>query len=370
MNRINAGLIDLQPEFQRGEVWSLGKKQRLIDSILRRWHVPPIHLVLRHDSGLDVLDGQQRLSAIRDFVNGKFAVDGNLEPIDESIQALDRLRYHDLPDLVRRRFDAFSVRIFELHDYAPGEPHELFFRLNQPTNLTEAEKRNALIGNTRNQVRELVRWAQDVGLRPERVGFSNARLSYDDVLARFLLTLEQRALTEKITAQRITDRYRAERAFSEPVIDRAKASLEMVLSLPTFDQGTTKPNKATFHTWLCVSARLAAEGVPAARAFTLVSGTFELMEVARTWKGFASDRTEGQVLAVYADRASSRVADATSVVLRDVCSFMMLERAADEMPEAPLAAAKEAWTWLNGDDPEGSLLRFCEASGWGEPGWI
>ena len=45
VGRIKNGDIDLQPEFQRGEVWSKLKKQRLIDSILRDWHVPPIHVI-------------------------------------------------------------------------------------------------------------------------------------------------------------------------------------------------------------------------------------------------------------------------------------------------------------------------------------
>ena len=42
---IKSGDIDLQPDFQRGEVWSMTKKQRLIDSVLRDWHEPPIHVI-------------------------------------------------------------------------------------------------------------------------------------------------------------------------------------------------------------------------------------------------------------------------------------------------------------------------------------
>ncbi|WEL43147.1 DUF262 domain-containing protein [Pseudomonas sp. CBSPBW29] len=74
VSRINSGEVDLQPDFQRGEVWSKSKKQRLIDSILRDWHVPPIHVIEDNYTGrLEVLDGQQRLAAIRDFVAGDFS---------------------------------------------------------------------------------------------------------------------------------------------------------------------------------------------------------------------------------------------------------------------------------------------------------
>jgi uncharacterized protein with ParB-like and HNH nuclease domain len=62
VGRIKSGELDLQPDFQRGEVWPDSKKRRLIDTILREWHVPPIHVVENSGSYTqEVLDGQQRL---------------------------------------------------------------------------------------------------------------------------------------------------------------------------------------------------------------------------------------------------------------------------------------------------------------------
>src|SRR5690349_23840322 len=90
VSRIDTKDLNLQPEFQRGEVWSKLKKQRLIDSILRDWHVPPIHVIENPKSRKqEVLDGQQRLAAIRDFVQGSFTVDGSIQPYDEGINSLD-----------------------------------------------------------------------------------------------------------------------------------------------------------------------------------------------------------------------------------------------------------------------------------------
>src|SRR5687767_2044387 len=93
-NRIEQGDIDLQPDFQRGEVWSVAKQQRLIDSILRNWIVPPI-LVVAASNGetQDVLDGQQRLASIRDFKKNKIRVDGRIEPKAPEIEALHGLTY-------------------------------------------------------------------------------------------------------------------------------------------------------------------------------------------------------------------------------------------------------------------------------------
>ncbi|TIM39283.1 MAG: DUF262 domain-containing protein [Mesorhizobium sp.] len=118
--RIRNGDLDLQPDFQRGEVWSTHKKRRLIDSILRNWYVPPIHTVVVPGSHQqEVLDGQQRLVAIRDFVNGHYSVDGNIPPFDERMQRLDGLRYEQLPNDVRRLFDNFTIRVMRVTDYQP-----------------------------------------------------------------------------------------------------------------------------------------------------------------------------------------------------------------------------------------------------------
>src|SRR6266480_6564706 len=132
VSRIENRDLDLQPAFQRGEVWSKVKKQRLIDTILRDWHVPPIHVIeVAESRKQEVLDGQQRLAAIRDFIRGDFSVDGKIEPIDKAIVKLDGLKYRDLPHEWRRRFDQFTIRVFRIVDYEQAEPGELFFRLNQ-----------------------------------------------------------------------------------------------------------------------------------------------------------------------------------------------------------------------------------------------
>jgi uncharacterized protein with ParB-like and HNH nuclease domain len=55
------------PDWQREEVWDDDKKQRLIDSILRGWKLPKFYFVKNSDDEYEVVDGQQRLSAIFEF---------------------------------------------------------------------------------------------------------------------------------------------------------------------------------------------------------------------------------------------------------------------------------------------------------------
>jgi hypothetical protein len=377
VRRIDRHIIDLQPDFQRGEVWSTPKKQRLIDTILRQWHVPPIHLVAKAAGKFDVLDGQQRLTAIRDFVKGSFPVNGHIEPFDESVYSLHGARYGRLPEGVRAQFDAFPIRIFELHDYSAGEPHELFFRLNQPISLTEAEKRNAFIGEPRNQVKKLVDWAESSGMIAERVGFSNARMSYDDLLGRFLLTLEQRTLLEKVTASRITARYRDSSPFPEQVIGLAQASLEFFLNLDLLDAADSrgKPNKATIHTWLCMTAKLIHEGLFTSLGHHLAR-TISEIEYARFARGHGTDKRLATSLTIFHDRATARVADVASVVLRDLCAWMIFVQASEPSIAGPgparfLGTARDAWYMVeSAESPERDLLTFATSQRWGGKDWL
>lgn len=372
VRRISDGDYDLQPDFQRGEVWSTQKKRRLIDSVLRGWHVPPVHLVVGSDGRSDVLDGQQRLTAIRDFVRGHFTVDGNIEPADPRIAALAGLHYAELPEPVARAFRKFTIRVFELVDYTADEPHELFFRLNQPTSLTEAEKRNAFVGEARNQVRRLTNWVTASGLISDNIGFSNARMAYDDVFARALVTIETRRLDEKVTASRVTSRYRNAVSFSERDIEALRTSMEIVFRALTYQESSAqpaRPNKATLHTWLCIGAQLAlgANRGDGAEGLTRAVQTLEALR----WKRGDSTDPAWQVVALFQDRSTARVADVSSVVLRDLIAWMFMVGNREPGTQSEKGRlADEAWRLVaKSSDAETVLVDFATAVNWGGLPW-
>jgi hypothetical protein len=328
--KIERGEIDLQPDFQRGQVWTDAKKKRLIDTILREWYVPAIHIVV--NDALDkeeILDGQQRIRSILEFVNDKLQIDGRIQPEDKRIVSLDGLRYSELPDSIRSRFKRFAITTVRLRDYRPEEPGELFFRLNQLTALTAAEQRNALVGQPRNQVRRLAAMLEEaVGAR--KIGFSNARMNYDDVLSRLATVLEVDRLGEKLTASSLERRYRLGTAFSGRTIKRIQQSINQLAIVLQDHSARIRLNKASLFSWLFFVADYDLPG----DEVSLLEEFFATFESARSTyqvdllnnlfrpnlpSRLDENATFRECVVIFNDRSSSRVNDVSSVLLRDLC---------------------------------------------------
>ncbi|CNE27446.1 Uncharacterized conserved protein [Yersinia similis] len=252
--RIDEGSLDLQPDFQRAEVWQLPKKKLLIDTILRGWQVPPVHVILNEESDIqEVLDGQQRLSAIRDFMYNKFKINGYIEPLDDDIKELDGLTFDKLPQKIKNRLERYAIRVFEIVEYNQGEPGELFNRLNESLKLTSAEKRNAYVGYLRNQIKSLVDYLGDNGLDKNFLGFSNQRMAYHDLFIKLCYMLEKNSLIASYTEKQLNDRAREDEPFDDSVIELVRSAI-LVLSksrrvLDSQGQGI-HITKATLISWL------------------------------------------------------------------------------------------------------------------------
>lgn len=324
VGRIQRGDVDLQPDFQRQEVWSPAKKKRLIDTILRRWSIPPVHLIETADGRHEVLDGQQRLATIRDFLENKFSIDGHVSPEDDEIKSLHRKYFRQLDGSHRRRIESFSIRCFVITDYSPEEPSELFYRLNQPTMLTAGEQRNAFYGPARAQLKELVQAFLSLGNKKETIGFSNTRLAFDDVIARVLYFAELNTFSEKGTEKRISDRFKEQRAFSDSAYDASKRAIENLSEAREIAE-TARLNKASLLSWLLFFCRFAPDESPKLEFFSeFYSDESNLLT------GFVSRSAR----AVFDDRSSLRVTDVSSVAFRDFSLWLLYQAAGNPLPRA------------------------------------
>ena len=66
------GELVINPDFQRHHVWKPKQKIELVESILMGIPIPAIYLFETKDGKKQVVDGQQRISSILEFLNNAF----------------------------------------------------------------------------------------------------------------------------------------------------------------------------------------------------------------------------------------------------------------------------------------------------------
>lgn len=136
-----ASLIDLEPIFQREEVWKIKKQQYFLDTILRNWGTPKIYLATRkRDGGEDYylcIDGKQRLTAIFDFLNNKIRLSKKFSP------GFNGELYKNLRKSVQDKINDYPLTIEKVFDASDHELGELFKRLQLGLALNSAERLRA-----------------------------------------------------------------------------------------------------------------------------------------------------------------------------------------------------------------------------------
>jgi hypothetical protein len=97
-------VINLRPEYQRRLRWKSPQKSRLIESLLLNIPVPPVFLYESEAARYEVMDGQQRLNAVKEFLSGDFALTGL-----QVLTPLNGLRYSRCPPRIKRGLDRASL---------------------------------------------------------------------------------------------------------------------------------------------------------------------------------------------------------------------------------------------------------------------
>lgn len=116
--------MEIRPFYQRRSRWDEERQSKLIESFIINIPVPPIFLYERAYNSYEVMDGQQRITAIADFYNNRFALVGlDLWP------ELNGLTYLQLPNKIRAGLDRRSISsIVLLKESAPDEEDAIFLR--------------------------------------------------------------------------------------------------------------------------------------------------------------------------------------------------------------------------------------------------
>lgn len=134
------GRLELRPSFQRKEVWNPAARIMLIDTILREVPMPKMFLwneVRKGHTHRQVIDGQQRISAILAFLRDEFALD---EPYRG---AYEGLKFSELPEDVQDSILQYKIDYNEAVGFTEAEVREVYSRVNKyslPLNKQELRR--------------------------------------------------------------------------------------------------------------------------------------------------------------------------------------------------------------------------------------
>lgn len=145
-------LIELNPGYQRRRVWKDNKrKSLLIESLMLRIPIPAFYFYENEDGQYQVIDGQQRLTTIKEFVKGEFRLSG-LEYLGKDY---NKKRFKDLDTKYIQRIYRTQIAVNILDARSPKNViYDIFRRVNTGgINLNPQEMRNAIC---RQEVRDFL----------------------------------------------------------------------------------------------------------------------------------------------------------------------------------------------------------------------
>jgi hypothetical protein len=172
------------PSFQRGEVWSIYQKQLLIDSLLREIDIPKLYFSEYEKDGRecwDIVDGQQRVSAIVSFIKNEFSIKDDAEPVD-GYEVAGKMMKQLSAEIADKITDA-NLDCVHLLNHTEDEVSDIFVRQNEGADLKAPEKRAGLPGNVPKIILDLSKHKL-FSSKEKLIDFKDKRRDYEDVCAK------------------------------------------------------------------------------------------------------------------------------------------------------------------------------------------
>ena len=134
--------IILNPDFQRGPVWTMDKQRsELVESLLMGIPIPIIYLFENREGKKEVVDGRQRIITIMDYLNNQFPLS-----MLRILHHLNGNKFTDLDPKLQSYLEDYQIATYVIQPPTPEiVKFDIFDRVNRGgTRLNNQEMRNAL----------------------------------------------------------------------------------------------------------------------------------------------------------------------------------------------------------------------------------
>jgi len=139
VRRMGKGMFVMDPEFQRDFIWDESKQSKLIESVMMRIPIPVFYLAEDELGRLVVVDGLQRLSTFRRFMENQLRLRLN----DRS--ELNGKKFKDLSPKLQNRVEDCNLALYVIDSKVPDRARlDIFERVNGGVPLTRQQMRNGL----------------------------------------------------------------------------------------------------------------------------------------------------------------------------------------------------------------------------------
>jgi hypothetical protein len=139
LRRIEKGTFIMDPDFQRDFIWPDEKQSKLIESVLMRIPLPVFYLAEDEQGRMVVVDGLQRLSTFKRFVNGELRLD-----LPEQVE-LHAKQFQKLSPKLQNRIEDCNLILYIIDAKVPERARlDIFERVNGGIPLTRQQMRNCL----------------------------------------------------------------------------------------------------------------------------------------------------------------------------------------------------------------------------------
>jgi hypothetical protein len=150
------------PDYQREQVWKIGRKQLLVNTILSGLPIPPlIARKIIDDDGetiYELIDGQQRFKTMCDFRDGKFETATmpqmrRVEPLWPPIEP--GRSYAELSAEARHIFNDFNILLYSSSDIDSATGSQIYRNLQRGQQLTGGQRLKSYYSKINQLAREL-----------------------------------------------------------------------------------------------------------------------------------------------------------------------------------------------------------------------